>query len=161
MPETQSQKAFAFSLSFCVLLTLIFLSPVCRSQERKSLISPGEVPILDVSDDEKGAFYELGTYRYFMLYSGGRVAYKDLDDHKNPEKSNPSGIGPALRHEITISDQDYQEIMDLLESDDFLSADGYPAVWDGVSKMVFLTITYNHPKHPREIHIANYRYDHP
>jgi hypothetical protein len=113
--------------------------------------TPSEAVILEITEQRSGMVTYGRKWIYFRLYESGRAVYQDL---KKTEQDNRL---VSVRLEITLNNQEHQELLHLLESPDFLNArEVYPKLWDGIDAVFTTTVWYKGKRHSKQITMINY-----
>ena len=136
-----------------VVVILCFHVGLGKGQNHKpdGPTTPSEAVILEIMEQWSGMVPYGRKWVYFRLYDGGRAVYQDLKKSEENSRLEP------VRREIALQQEDYQELLRLLESPDFLNArDAYPKLWQGTDAVYTTTIWYKRQKHSKQIMMINY-----
>jgi hypothetical protein len=108
-------------------------------------------PILEIVDHYVGMWPFAGKYIHFRLFESGRSEYEKITKAKSESRWE------AVRHEVKLSAEDTQELINLAESPGFLNAsEKYPELWSGIDATYIITISYNRNAHRKQITLVNY-----
>jgi hypothetical protein len=137
-----------------ILIFGLFLISCSKSENVNELVKqPSATPILEISSELVGIWDVQGEILDFRLYNFGIAEYEELDQSKFQPGINKTD-DLKVKKQIKVSDEEIEEILDLLESVEFLNLrDRYIARKGCTDTSVYQTIRFQFAEKQKRIKI--------
>lgn len=152
--RTRSELSTWLVLSFATLLSLGSNERHAKTNHPQS--TSEDLAVLEVIKEWEGMVPYWGKWLHFRLYQSGRVEYEKLTESEDSHQLRP------IKHEMQLSSKDREEMIQLIEAQDFLNArEFYKELWSGVDAVYKTSIASKNLKQNKEIMLVNFIADDP